>query len=248
MAEVETKTVETETPAEVSKSEEKVALENLISEVTREIEAMPEMAFDPVDFEKVEAMMLRIKRLSGDVLGKALPIMRNLKGSKSPILEDFLDEHPEGVGAEDAILERLRIEMLSKIGDAEASYAESQKFVLTDAEGKKRLNLVSEDDSDSSPSAAAECPVLSHVWNGDFYDHRGLEDLEAFRKDLFGQLTRTTEACLIADVHKKMVADGSLTPKASAPAKPAAKGKSLPTDLQKKRVAKKAAVEKKESA
>lgn len=236
MTEVETKTVESETPAE-----EKVAPENLISEVTREIATLP----DEVDFEKVEAMMLRIKRLSGDVLGKALPIMRNLKGSKSPILEDFLDQHPEGVGAEDAILERLRIEMLSKIGDAEASYAESQKFVLTDAEGKKRLNLVSED---GDVATAGECPVLSHVWNGDFYDHRGLEDLEAFRKDLFGQLARTTEKCLIDDVHKKMVADGSLAPKSSAPAKPAAKGKSLPTDLQKKRVTKKAAAEKKESA
>lgn len=142
------------------------------------------------NFRDLVKILNKLEKTSRQLIKNALDVMDKLQRDDNDLLEDAIEEGNLEDDKRPVMLETLRDLSMKWVRDARIILDESPKFVV-DEDGVYIINTDS-----------GECPFLTEVWHGDYYDQTENEGLKELLKDLEEQLGNVSEEKLIENALK----------------------------------------------
>jgi len=146
-----------------------------------------------INFRELVKILNKLEKTSKQIIAISLDTMAKLKLDENELLEDAMEEGNVNDEKKPQLLEALRDLSMKWVRDATIILDEAPNFV-TDEDGVFIINIDS-----------GECPFLTEVWNGDYYDQIENEGLSELLKDLQSQLADVNEDKLIENALKTLL-------------------------------------------
>lgn len=143
------------------------------------------------NIKELSNALQKLETLSNKILKKSLPIMKDINGNDSEIVNDLLIEIPE---MDERTAKKILVEIITNhISDAESVQTEIEKF--------SEIVVLGEDEI---LDKGENFPFLLEVWQGDAYGKVGVEALIELIKELECQILSTKNKDIVEAAMSKV--------------------------------------------